>query len=52
MVLSLVEEGRVVVARRRPLFEGDVLIDAGAEYSPLLPRNSCLFLQLKLPENE
>ncbi|CAK9159266.1 unnamed protein product, partial [Ilex paraguariensis] len=40
MVLSLVEVWRVPVATRRPLFVGDVLIDAGAENSPLLPLNS------------
>lgn len=52
MVLSLVEEVIDGVATRRPLFVGDVLMDAGAENSPLLPRNSCLCRGFKLPENE
>lgn len=56
MVLSLAHEGKVAVAaavaKRRPLFVGDALIDAGAENSPL---HSCLILDvlgLKSPENE
>lgn len=56
MVLSLAEEGSVAVATRSPLFDGDVLIDAGAEYSPVLlpPLKSLLllFLELKIPEKE
>lgn len=53
MVLSLAAEDTGAVATRSPLFVGDVLIDAGAEYSPLLPLNSHLFLKpLKFPENE
>ncbi|KAG7037809.1 hypothetical protein SDJN02_01440, partial [Cucurbita argyrosperma subsp. argyrosperma] len=52
MVLSLVEEDIDGVATRRPLFVGDVLMDAGAETSPLFPLNSCLFRGFKLPENE
>lgn len=51
MVLS--PEGEIVaVATRRPLFVGDVRIDAGAENPPaLLPPNS-FHLEFKVPEKE
>lgn len=56
MVLSLGEEN-VEGATRRPLFVGDVLVDAGAEYSPRKPRIISelllpLLIFIKFPENE
>lgn len=56
MVLSLAQEGRLAaaaaVAKRRPLFVGDALMDAGAENSALLSCLSLVALGLRLPENE
>lgn len=52
MVLSLFVGVTLPLATRSPLFVGEVLIDAGAENSPLLPLISFLLLTCKLPENE
>lgn len=53
MVLSLEGEGTPEVANNRPLFVGDVLIEAGAENnSPRLPLFSLLSLGLTVPEKE